>query len=180
MRRKIRSSVHKLTRRVARAFTGLTDRDGPEAYLPSTPGSQHTCDSNLGTIRADPVLSIMADGEEDYSSLPLTDRWVHKVRGTSDSTIFRLHRYNKTRARQKGGGPRGNSRGGHKSNKAYANHTLPGCRSGKFEKEHMRKPSSSSKSAPTSTMLPFSHSCETLPYGKVPSPTAMWQPNKTA
>ena len=25
------------------------------------------------------IIVIMADGEEDYSSLPLTDRWVHKV-----------------------------------------------------------------------------------------------------
>ena len=35
----------------------------------------------------------MAEGEEDYSSLPLTDRWVHKVRGTREPTGFLPHRY---------------------------------------------------------------------------------------
>lgn len=40
----------------------------------------------------------MADGEEDYSSLPLTDRWVHKVRGTRDPTGRRLHKCNEPKA----------------------------------------------------------------------------------
>lgn len=80
MRRKIRSAVHKLTRRVARALTGLIDRDGPEAPFPNIPGSQPTFNPNPENTPAVPEPSIMADGEEDYSSLPLTDRWVHKVR----------------------------------------------------------------------------------------------------
>ncbi|KAK7707153.1 hypothetical protein SLS64_007363 [Diaporthe eres] len=79
MRRRIRSAVHKLTRRIARAFIGLIDRDGPEVSPPNIPGSPHTFDPNPGNTHADPEPSIMADGEEDYSSLPLTDRWVHKI-----------------------------------------------------------------------------------------------------
>lgn len=43
----------------------------------------------------------MADGEEDYSSLPLTDRWVHKVRGTRNTTEFGPYWYHEGKA---GGG----------------------------------------------------------------------------
>jgi len=183
MRRKIRSSVHKLTRRVVRAFTGLNDRDGPEAYLPNTPGSPQTLNPNPGNTPAGPVPSIMADAEEDYSSLPITDRWVHKVRGTRDPTPFRPHGYNKGEAGGGGNHPSGPfAFGGWPvvGQRLDANRTSPGCRSGKSEKEHTKKPPSSSRSAPTSTMPPSSRFCETLPYGKAPSPTATWQHNKMA
>lgn len=98
MRPKIRPAVRKLTRRVARALTGLIDRDGPEVSLSNTPGSPPTFDPTPENTPAVPKPSIMADGEEDYSSLPLTDRWVHKVRGTRDSTGSRPHGYNEGKA----------------------------------------------------------------------------------
>lgn len=101
MRPKIRPAVRKLTRRVARALTGLIDRDGPEASLLNIPDPSPTFDPNPENTPAVPEPSIMADGEEDYSSLPLTDRWVHKVRGTCDSTGFRPYGYNDAKA---GGG----------------------------------------------------------------------------
>ncbi len=34
----------------------------------------------LGSLHSPHQSAAMADGEPDYSSLPLTDRWVHKVR----------------------------------------------------------------------------------------------------
>lgn len=176
MRRKIRASVHKLTRRVVRTFNGLIDRDGPEAYLPNTPDSPPTSNPTFGKTSTDPVPSIMADGEEDYSSLPLTDRWVHKVRRTGDPTRFHPHGYNKGEA----GEETTFGRLPVVEPIMDANPTLPGCRSGKSEKEHMKKPPSSSRSAPTSTMLPSNRFCETLLYGKAPWPTATWQPNKMA
>lgn len=101
MRRQIRPAVHRLTRRIARAFTGLIDRNGPEVYPPNTPGSPPTFSPNPGNTPTDPEPSIMAEGEEDYSSLPLTDRWVHKVCGTHDPTGFRPHGYS---ADKTGGG----------------------------------------------------------------------------
>ncbi|KAJ8121661.1 hypothetical protein ONZ43_g1944 [Nemania bipapillata] len=46
------------------------DDRGPDPYrpLPTDPKDAHQCQP-----------AVMADGEPDYSSLPLTDRWVHKV-----------------------------------------------------------------------------------------------------
>lgn len=176
MRRKIRSGVHKLTRRIARAFTGLIDRDGPEVSLPNIPGSPPTFDLNLGNTRADPEPSIMADGEEDYSSLPLTDRWVHKVRGTRDTTEFGPHWYYEGKT----GGEGYLLEAAQWPKTVDANRTLPDCRSGKSAKQHTKKPPSSSRSAPTSTMLHFNPFCENLLYGKAPWPTATWQPNKMA
>lgn len=173
MRRKIRSAVHKLTRRVARALTGPFDRGAPKVSLPTTPGSPPTLQPNPGNTPADPEPSIMADGEEDYSSLPLTDRWVHKVRGTCDPTAFHPHGYNEGKGAIFWRLPMGDQR-------ADANRTWPDYRSGKSAKQHTKKPPSSSRSAPTSTMLPSNPFCETRPYGKAPWPTATWQPNKMA
>ena len=176
MRRKIRSSVHRLTHHAVRAFSGLNDRDGPEVYLPNTPGSPRTFNPDPGNTPTDSTPSTMAEGEEDYSSLPLTDRWVHKVRRTREPIGFRLHGV--TRARQWEGTTL--ERLPVVEQRLDANRTLPDFRSGKSAKGHTKKPSSSSRSAPTNTMLPSNHFCETLPYGKAPWPTATWRPNKMA
>lgn len=57
------SSIRKLTRRAA--DLARSTRPTPE-------------DTDISSLEAWTI--IMADGEEDYSSLPLTDRWVHKVK----------------------------------------------------------------------------------------------------
>ena len=50
-----------------------------ESHYPSTPEISQP--ESPPTPRSKPKAAIMGD-EEDFSSLPLTDRWVHKVRFT--------------------------------------------------------------------------------------------------
>ncbi|KAI3391899.1 hypothetical protein diail_6639 [Diaporthe ilicicola] len=78
MARKLWSTVHRLTRCIARALAVHIDRDDPETHPPTAPDSP-TFRHNPDNTSADPEPLNMADGEEDYSSLPLTDRWVHKI-----------------------------------------------------------------------------------------------------
>lgn len=70
-RRKTWQKVKRLTRCIARSFSHRADRDYED------PDQLYTkFDSNTSKSSWPPT---MADGEEDFSSLPLTDRWVHKV-----------------------------------------------------------------------------------------------------
>lgn len=62
----IRLCLRRLTTRII---------DIERGSISSETHSDSTCGQKLTQF-----VHIMADGEEDYSSLPLTDRWVHKVR----------------------------------------------------------------------------------------------------
>lgn len=145
--------VKKLTQGIARSFSHRADRDH------DFPNQTYTT-PELATSRPS-WPPIMADGEEDFSSLPLTDRWVHKVRSACPGSQL------------------GTSLPGWAQH-AEANTTLALSRSGKFAKEHTRKLRNYSKSAPVNT-IQSSRTFSTTPrYGRGLWRTAMWLPSKMA
>ena len=73
------SKIKKLTRRIARGFTDDPNQDSLDKQPVSAPVSQSSTLLTNASGSTTTVLPNMAEGEEDYSSLPLTDRWVHKV-----------------------------------------------------------------------------------------------------
>ncbi|ROW00568.1 hypothetical protein VSDG_03370 [Cytospora chrysosperma] len=80
-RQKSWSRFKKLTRRIARGFTDNNPGQEDSSEKQSLPAP---CSHSSTPIANTPGSTIttppnMADAEEDFSSLPLTDRWVHKI-----------------------------------------------------------------------------------------------------
>ncbi|ROW06883.1 hypothetical protein VMCG_04037 [Cytospora schulzeri] len=79
-RQKPWSRFKKLTRRIARGFTDTPEQEDSFERQPLPAPASHPSTPiayNPGSTNTTPPN--MADGEEDFSSLPLTDRWVHKI-----------------------------------------------------------------------------------------------------
>lgn len=95
-RSRLHGALKKLTGGIGRRFKSkpLTNQDpntldGHHATSSvPTPSQPTVCNS---TPRH-PILPKMADQEEDFSSLPLTDRWVHKVRMAREDVALRVKR----------------------------------------------------------------------------------------
>ena len=67
-------SIQRLTKKIA---SSLSPFKTATSFSTESPQSEST---ELGSSRPHRPTDNMADGEPDYSSLPLTERWVHKVR----------------------------------------------------------------------------------------------------
>lgn len=121
-----------------------TDISPPSPFSPTTTASAHHHTPN------------MADGEEDYSALPLTDRWVHKVRSRP---LHPCHGFSVCPP-------------------CRANSRWCSCRSGKFANKHTRMLQNNSSSPPTNTTPPSGRSSSTHRFGRAPWLTAMSPPSR--
>lgn len=80
-RRKTWSKFKKLTGSIAQSFKRQPAADGrsfTESYTP-TSAPPSTTGPSITPLSTRHSTSNMAEGEEDFSALPITDRWVHKV-----------------------------------------------------------------------------------------------------
>lgn len=159
-RSRLRGALKKLTGGIARRFkpNSLTDptildEDHATSRVPRGP---------LLVVRdPTPIRSIlpnMADQEEDYSSLPLTDRWVHKVRLARHDVVLRVKQICVW----------------------CTNHMSLRVRYGKFANKPTKMQRNNSNSPPMSMTLFSSLSSRILRYGRVPWRTATSLLNKMA
>lgn len=144
------SSVQKLINKVT--HLGQSDESSNDATTTARAAS---------TSASVPRLSVnvncfkMAE-EEDFSSLPLTDRWVHKVGQLARPSSRLVDR------------------------RIMAANGLPSsrCRSGKFARQHTRRLQSYSRLRPTIAIPLFAHLSRTRAYGKGLSQIRMLPHNK--
>lgn len=151
-RRKTWQKLQRLTRGIARSFgRRSSDHDIADDNHATTNLPPALQPRQIITTSAPFKPPNMAD-EEDFSSLPLTDRWVHKVRRplqqrcATDETLTGNLIYSDTDSR---------------------------FRFGKFEKQHTRKPRNNLKSLPMNTIPPSNPSFTIHHFGKALWPTAM-------